>query len=190
MYLVVGLGNPEEKYAKTFHNMGFLAVEDLAVLLGVKFNKLQCKALTAEARINGEKVIIAKPQTYMNLSGDSVSELVKYYKIPPENLLVIYDDADLEKGSLRLRPNGSAGTHNGMRNIIERLGCENFPRIRVGIHDKESQMPLINYVLSEVKKEDYPLFIQTLNNAAKAAMEYVSGSDFDSVMQKYNLRVK
>lgn len=189
MYLIVGLGNPGEKYRKTFHNVGFLAVEDLAISLGVKIDKLKCKALIAETRVNGEKVIIAKPQTYMNLSGESIKELVDYYKIPLENVVVIYDDVDLEKGSLRLRKSGSSGTHNGMRNIVACLKSENFPRIRIGTHDKESVLPLIDYVLSEIKKEDYPLFTEVIGNASKACYEYVSGKDFDAVMQKYNKKV-
>lgn len=189
MYLIVGLGNPGEKYKKTFHNVGFLAVEDLAIMLGVKIDKLKCKALTGEGRVGAEKVIIAKPQTYMNLSGESVRELVDYYKIPLEKVVVVYDDVDLEKGSLRLRKSGSAGTHNGMKNIVLNLKSEEFPRIRVGTHDKESVMPLIDYVLSDIKKEDYPLFTEVIQNAAKACYEYVSGKDFDAVMQKYNKKV-
>lgn len=189
MYLIVGLGNPGDKYKKTFHNVGFLAVEDLAIMVKATFDKLKCKALIAETRIGTEKVIIAKPQTFMNLSGDSVREIIDFYKIPTENVLVIYDDVDIEKGSLRLREKGSAGTHNGMRDIVNKIG-EDFKRIRIGTHDKESQMQLYDYVLSNIKKEDYPLFTEVIQNSAKASLDWVSGDSFEAVMRKYNKTVK
>ena len=118
MYLIVGLGNPGEKYATTFHNMGFMALEILAQKLNLRFKTKQCRAETAECFRKGEKVILARPQTFMNLSGESVRELMGKFRVPPENLLVVYDDLDLNPGALRLRPNGSSGTHNGMRNIV------------------------------------------------------------------------
>ena len=186
MKLIVGLGNPEQKYLKTFHNVGFLAVEDAAIILGAKFTKNICRALVAEANVNGEKVLLAKPQTYMNLSGESVRELVSYFKIDLEDLVVLYDDYDIEKGSLRLREKGSSGTHNGLRNITKELKAENFKRIRIGIFDKESQIPLLDYVLSNIKKEDYELFAKSINNAGKAAVDFAKGIPFDKIMQKYN----
>ncbi|MBR2614393.1 MAG: aminoacyl-tRNA hydrolase [Clostridia bacterium] len=186
MKLIVGLGNPEQKYFKTFHNVGFLAVEDAAILLGATFSKTTCKAQIAEARVNGEKVILAKPLTYMNLSGESVRELVNYFKIDLKDLIVMYDDYDIEKGSLRLREKGASGTHNGLRNIVKELGSENFKRIRIGILDKESKIPLLEYVLSNIKKEDYELFAKTIGNAAKAAVEFAKGTAFDRIMQTYN----
>ena len=186
MKLVVGLGNPEEKYFKTFHNVGFLAVEDAAIILGAKFKKRVCRAVIAELKVNGEKIILAKPQTYMNLSGESVRELINYFKIDLSDLLVIYDDYDIEKGCLRLREKGAPGTHNGLKNIVKEIGSEDFKRIRIGIFDKESEIPILDYVLSEIKKEDYELFIKCINNAAKAAVEFINGTPFDNVMQKYN----
>ncbi len=186
MYLIVGLGNPEEKYAKTFHNMGFLAVGDVAEALGVKFKKRECEASVAEGYLGGEKIVLARPLTYMNASGRAVKQLAAKYKISPAELVVIYDDYDLPKGHVRIRPSGSAGTHNGMRSVIAELGFTDFARIRIGIRDEEADIPLINYVLSEVKKEDYPLFIAACKRAAEAALALASGEEFERVMTKYN----
>lgn len=133
MYIIAGLGNPGKKYENTRHNMGFTAIDLLAEKFGIKVNKLRFKALTGEGRIAGQKVLLIKPQTYMNLSGESVRMALDYYKEPPENLIVIYDDIDIPTGSIRIRKKGSAGTHNGMRNILYQIQSEDFPRIRVGI---------------------------------------------------------
>ena len=141
MFLIVGLGNPEKKYEKTFHNMGFLAVGEAAAKLGVKFKKKECEASVAEAFIGGEKVILARPVTYMNASGRAVKQLMAKYKVSPSELLVIYDDFDLPKGKLRIRASGSAGTHNGMRSIIGEIGSSEFPRIRIGITTRTSTSP-------------------------------------------------
>ena len=186
MYLIVGLGNPEKKYEKTFHNMGFLAVGDLVELLGVKFKKTECEASVAEAYVSGEKVIIARPLTYMNNSGRAVKQLLAKYKIPEENLLVIYDDYDLPKGKIRIRASGSAGTHNGMRSIIGETGLKNFPRIRIGIRDENVNIPIINYVLSEISKPDYELFANACHRAAEASAEFANGKDIQLVMGKFN----
>ena len=186
MYLIVGLGNPEKKYEKTFHNMGFISVGDAAEALGVKFKKKECEAQTAEAFVGGEKVLLARPLTYMNNSGRAVKQLMAKYKIAPENLIVIYDDYDLPKGKVRIRASGSAGTHNGMRSIIGETGLTNFPRIRVGIRDEEVNIPIINYVLSEVRKDDYELFAQACHKAGEAAAEFARGLDIEKVMGKYN----
>ena len=152
MFLIVGLGNPEEKYAKTFHNMGFLAAGDAAAILGTKFRKKECEASVAEAYVGGEKIVIARPLTYMNASGRAVRQLIARYKDSPAELVVIYDDYDLPKGHVRIRPSGSAGTHNGMRSVIAETGLTEFARIRIGIRDPEVNIPIINYVLSEVKR--------------------------------------
>lgn len=186
MYLIVGLGNPEKKYEKTFHNMGYIAVGDAAEALGAKFKKKECESSVAEAFVGGEKVILARPLTYMNNSGRAVKQLMSKYKIPPENLLVIYDDYDLPKGKVRIRASGSAGTHNGMRSIIGETGITNFARVRVGIRDEEVDIPIINYVLSEVKKEDYPLFGEACKRAGEAAAEFAKGLDIERVMSKFN----
>lgn len=187
MKLIVGLGNPEEKYKNTFHNLGFMAADKVAEELNVSFNKTKCKAMIAEARIGEEKVIIAKPLTYMNLSGESVRELTSFYKIPIENVAVISDDYDLYQGFIRVRSSGSAGTHNGLKNIVKETGSENFTRIRIGFKPKvPSPIPLIDLVLSGIKKEDEKLFEKATLTAAKAAEEFALGTPFDIIMQKYN----
>ena len=186
MYLIVGLGNPEKQYEKNFHNIGFVAVGDGAELVGAKFKKKECEASVAEAYINGEKVIFARPLTYMNNSGRAVKQLMAKYKIPPENLLVIYDDYDLPKGKVRIRASGSAGTHNGMRSVIGEMGLTNFARIRIGIRDEEVNIPIINYVLSDVRKEDYELFATACKKAGEAAVAFAGGETIEKVMGKYN----
>ena len=186
MFLIVGLGNPEKQYEKTFHNVGFICAGDVADIFDVKFKKKECEASIAEAYVNGEKVIIARPLTYMNNSGRAVKQLMAKYKIPEEKLLVIYDDYDLPKGKIRIRASGSAGTHNGMRSIIGETGLKNFARIRVGIRDAEVNIPIINYVLSEIRKEDYELFAQTCKKAGEAAAEFAKGVSIDNVMCKFN----
>ena len=186
MYIIVGLGNPEEKYLKTFHNMGYIAVGDVAAKLNVKFKKKECEAYVAEANVNGEKVILARPVTYMNLSGRAVKQLLAKYKTDASRLVVLYDDYDIPKGSVRIRPSGSAGTHNGMRSVIAEIGTSDFARIRIGIRDSEVNIPIINYVLSEVRKEDYELFIASCNRAAEAAIALAEGQSVENVMTKYN----
>ena len=146
MYIIAGLGNPGKKYENTRHNMGFTAIDLLAEKFGIKVNKLRFKALTGEGRIAGQKVLLIKPQTYMNLSGESVRMALDYYKEPPENLIVIYDDIDIPTGSIRIRKKGSAGTHNGMKSIIYDLQFDDFPRLRIGIGtDRKEDM--IHFVL-------------------------------------------
>lgn len=188
MYLIVGLGNPEKQYEKTFHNMGFIAAGDVAEKLGTKFKKNECEASVAEAYVKGEKVIVARPVTYMNNSGRAVKQLMNKYKVSPEHLVVVYDDYDLPKGSVRIRASGSAGTHNGMRSVIGETGLTNFPRIRIGIRDDEVKVPIIDYVLSQIRKEDYELFASASERAADAAVAFVSGETIENVMNKYNVR--
>ena len=166
--------------------MGYIAVGDAAELLGTKFKKKECEASVAEAYVNGEKVIIARPLTYMNNSGRAVKQLMAKYKIPEEKLLVIYDDYDLPKGKVRIRANGSAGTHNGMRSIIGETGLSDFARIRIGIKDEEVNIPIINYVLSEIRKEDYTLFADACKKAGEACVAFVNGETIDKVMCKFN----
>lgn len=186
MYLIVGLGNPDKQYEKTFHNMGYICVGDVAELLDVKFKKKECESSVAEAHVNGEKVIVARPLTYMNNSGRAVKQLMAKYKIPPEKLLVIYDDYDLPKGKIRIRASGSAGTHNGMRSILAETGLKDFARIRVGIRDSEVNIPIINYVLADIKKDDYELFATALKTAAEAAVEFAKGESIERVMNRFN----
>lgn len=187
MKLVVGLGNPEEKYKNTFHNLGFMCVDKTAEILGCEFKKEKCKAVIAEVKSGKEKIILAKPLTYMNLSGESVKELVNFYKIDFKDLIVMYDDYDIEKGEVRIREEGSAGTHNGMRNIVKELGTTEFARIRVGFKPNgEFKIPLIDYVLSGIKEEDKTLFNKAIERAGNAATEFAIGKDIQYVMQKYN----
>ena len=186
MYLIVGLGNPDKEYEKTFHNIGYIAVGDVAEALNTKFKKKECEASIAEAFLNGEKVILARPLTYMNNSGRAVKQLMAKYKILPKNLLVIYDDYDLPKGKVRIRANGSAGTHNGMRSVIGETSLTDFARIRIGIRDEEVNVPIINYVLSQIKKEDYDLFFSACKKVADACVEFAKGTPIDKVMCKFN----
>ncbi len=186
MYLIVGLGNPEKKYEKTFHNIGYIASGDCADILNAKFKKKECEATIAEGYIGGEKVIIARPLTYMNASGRAVKQLVAKYKVSPQELIVLYDDYDLPKGHVRIRPSGSAGTHNGMRSVIAELGFSEFARIRIGIRDPEINIPIIDYVLSEIRKDDYELFASACIRAAEAAVSLAKGESMEHVMTRYN----
>ena len=191
MKLIVGLGNPDAQYKNTFHNLGFMCVDKVAEKLSVQFNKVKCRAEIAETKIGTEKVIIAKPQTYMNLSGESVRELVAFYKISLKDILVIYDDFDLYKGMIRIRENGSAGTHNGMRNIIALLGSGEFCRVRVGFKPQgEFNIPLINYVLSGIKVEDKPIYDKAIDVASNCAVDFAKGSTVQQIMQRYNGKVE
>lgn len=170
MYLIVGLGNPGREYEHTRHNAGFDSVTALAREMGVSISKAKCKALVAETRIGNERVVLAQPQTYMNLSGQSVVELMNWYKCDVEHLIVIYDDIDLDAGRLRVRAKGSAGTHNGMRNIIYLLGRDDFPRIRVGVGAPDRRMSLADYVLSRYATPELQKTMQdAFTEAADAA---------------------
>lgn len=186
MKIIVGLGNPEEKYFKTFHNMGWLAVGDLAENLGVKFKKKECEAYVAQASVDGEKVVLARPVTYMNNSGRAVKQLLAKYKATADDLIIFYDDYDIPKGHIRIRPSGSAGTHNGMRSVIAEIGTSQFVRIRIGIRDEQVNVPIINYVLSNVRPEDYNLFIAACGKAADAALALAKGEKCEIVMTKFN----
>ncbi len=160
MIVIFGLGNPEKKYEKTYHNTGFNVLDVFADKHGLQFTKTKYNGMMASGVVEGEKVMLIKPLTYMNLSGESVRQAVKALKLPLNKLLVVYDDVDLPVGALRLRKAGSAGTHNGMRNIVENLGSTDFPRLRVGI-GKDKQIPLVNYVLSIYSDENRQLFYST-----------------------------
>ena len=184
MYLIVGLGNPGLSYKKTRHNAGFQALDALSEQYGIPVKTKGFSALYGEGRIQNERVILCKPQTYMNLSGDAVQQLLHFYKLEPEKLIVLYDDIDLPIGSLRIREKGSAGTHNGMRSIIACIHSEGFPRIRIGVGKDESVL-LRDYVLKRPSKEEQNVLDEVYLNAANAAALIVSGNIGEAQM-KYN----
>ena len=184
MYVIVGLGNPGLKYAKTRHNMGFMAIDRPAEMTGAKVNKLKFKSKVGDANIAGHKVVLVKPQTYMNLSGQAVREIMGFYKVDHDHLIVIYDDLDIDTGSIRIRPKGSAGTHNGMKSIVGQLGYDDFPRIRVGI-GKERRGDTIGFVIGKVAKEDKKVLQDSIDRAAKSAISIIE-EDVDRAMNRYN----
>ena len=186
MYIIAGLGNPGKKYENTRHNMGFMAIDILAEKYDIKVNKLKFKALTGEGRIAGEKVLLVKPQTYMNLSGESLRMAMEYYKIEPQKLIVIYDDIDIPMGNVRLRKKGSAGTHNGMRNILYHIQTEDFPRIRVGIGSGKKE-DMINYVTGAVSKSDGEVLKAAVEKAAGSAARIIE-KGIEKAMNEYNIR--
>lgn len=151
MIAIIGLGNPDKQYLNTYHNMGFLALDYFAEKHNIKFTKNKFKSVYGEGNINNEKIVLLKPSTYMNLSGQAVCEIIRKLKIPVENIFVVYDDVDLPFGTVRIRKEGGAGTHNGMKSIIDKIGSNKFPRLRIGINDKYYN--LSDYVLSVISKE-------------------------------------
>ena len=182
-YIVVGLGNPEKKYEHTRHNVGFDVLQVLSQKLDIPLNKLRCKALTGEGRIGGERVVLAAPQTYMNLSGQSVVELLRWYKADAKHLIVVYDDVDLPQG--RLRAGGSAGTHNGMRNIVYLTGRDDFPRVRIGIGKPEPGRDLAAYVLGKYPPEARQAMFDAFLRAADAVQAIVTDGA-EAAMARFN----
>lgn len=183
MKIIVGLGNPDRKYIKNVHNLGFMVIDEVASKLGVSIDKKGYKGLYAILNVKGEKVLLLKPQTYMNLSGESVKAVVDFYKVPTENVMVIYDDIDIDKGAVRIRQKGSAGTHNGMRNIVLHLSSSDFLRIRVGCKPVDFKGSLVDYVLSDINASD---FEDSIERASKAVISYINGEKIDVVMNKFN----
>ncbi|GAB4544368.1 MAG: aminoacyl-tRNA hydrolase [Anaerolineales bacterium] len=172
-YLIIGLGNPGREYKDTRHNIGFMLIDRLALRLNAQGIKVQAKAIVTNALYQERKLILAKPQTYMNLSGQSVQGLLHFYKIPIENLIVAHDDLDLPFGSIRVRPGGGAGGQRGMASAIERLGTKDFPRLRLGIGRPPGRMDAAAYVLQNFSKEDQTLLPGILDRAADAALVFV-----------------
>ena len=186
MFVIAGLGNPDEKYQGTRHNVGFDVVDRLAEKYQIAVDTKKHRALIGKGVVEGQKVILVKPQTYMNLSGESLRSLVEYYKIDPEEeLIVIYDDINLAPGKLRIRPKGSAGGHNGIKNIIAHLGTQVFPRIRVGVGEKPKGWDLADYVLGRFPGEEEPVIREALEKTTKACCEIIT-ADVTSAMNKYN----
>lgn len=185
MVVIVGLGNPGNKYDETRHNAGFMVIDNLAQKLGIKMEKNAFKGIIGSGKIGEEKVILVKPQTYMNLSGECVSEVINFYKLSPENLIVAYDDIDIKLGKIKIRPFGSAGTHNGMRNIISLIGSENFVRIRIGTDKPTDGIDLADYVLMKFKSEEKIVINEAVENASKAIIEIVENG-CQKAMNLYN----
>ena len=183
--VIVGLGNPGKKYEKTRHNVGFSTIDILSAKFGIKVNRLKHKALTGDGIIKGERVILVKPQTFMNLSGESIYEIAEWYRLPMENLIVIYDDVDLPVGTIRIRPKGSSGTHNGMRSVIYQLRSDEFPRIRIGIGKAPEEWDLADYVLSRFNAEEAVEVVKSIERAAEAAAAIVH-SGIEVAMNLYN----
>ncbi len=185
MYVIVGLGNPGKQYENTRHNVGFHVIDKMAKDHNISVTKIKHKAVVGEGRIGSEKVLLVKPQTYMNLSGQTLLDIYQYYKIDPENIIVIYDDIDLEVGKIRIRKKGSAGTHNGMRSIIYNLQFDTFPRIRIGVSRPENGQDLASFVLSKFKKEEIDPLNETVERVA-LAIESIIKENIDMAMNKYN----
>ena len=185
-WLVVGLGNPGVKYESTRHNMGFLVVDKLAQNEKLKFNKLRFKAWTATWEVGGEKVLLMKPQTYMNLSGEAVGQAARVYKIPADHVLVISDDISLPAGKLRIRAGGSAGGHNGLKNIIQHLGTDRFPRIKVGVGSpQQAEHDIADWVTGKPMGEDQKVIIEALDKAV-AAIPVLIEQGVDRAMNRFN----
>jgi PTH1 family peptidyl-tRNA hydrolase len=185
-WLVVGLGNPGPKYEWTRHNMGFLVIDELAERADIPVQRLKHKALTNTTVVGGVSVLLMKPTTYMNLSGEAVGEAARFYKIPPERVLVISDDVSLPQGKLRIRRSGSAGGHNGLKNIISHLGTDQFPRIKVGVGSKpHPDSDMVDWVLGKFTGEDKKAMEEAIKRAADA-VEAVLSQGVEKAMGKFN----
>lgn len=185
MYLIVGLGNPEAEYARTRHNMGVDVVNEIADKYKIAISREKFDGLYGTGEIENEKVILLKPQTYMNLSGDSVIQFANFYKLDSNQIIVIYDDIDTVPGKIRIRKKGGPGTHNGMKSVVERLNSEDFPRIRVGIGMPEYKNDLINYVIGNISDEDYETLKTGIEKASDAVVSIIKDG-IDNAMNKYN----
>lgn len=185
MYLIVGLGNPEPEYSMTRHNMGFDVINKIARKYEIDLSKVNYQALYGSGIIEGEKVILIKPQTYMNSSGEAVKKYIDFYKVPLENVLVIYDDMDTDVGTIRVRAKGGAGSHNGMKSVEQELRTENFPRIRVGIGKPQDEFDRINYVIGRIPDIEYIQLQNGIEKAADATLCYIK-KGIDNAMNQFN----
>ena len=186
MYIIVGLGNPERKYDGTRHNIGFSAITALSDAFGISMDFKKHRAVCGKGYMEGQKVLLAMPQTYMNLSGESVRELVDYYKIDPQSeLIIIYDDIDLAPGKLRIRAKGSAGGHNGMKNIIRHLGTQEFARVRIGVGEKPKGWDLADYVLARFDRDQEPLIREILEYVVESCKVIVT-EGVTEAMNRFN----
>lgn len=189
MYIIVGLGNPTAQFTGTRHNIGFGVIKKLAEKYNISLDIKKHKALYGKGMIEGEKVVLAQPQTYMNLSGESVRELIDFYKVSEEEIIVIYDDISLDVGQLRIRGKGSAGGHNGIKNIIQHLGTQDFPRIKVGVGDKPKNWDLADYVLARFPKEEQEMVEEAKETAAQACV-MIMQEGIVAAMNVYNQKKK
>lgn len=188
MFLIVGLGNPDKRYEKTRHNVGFDTIDAIADRYGIRVREKKHKALCGTGVIKGTKVILAKPQTYMNLSGESIAEIINFYKLDPEEeMIVIFDDISLAPGNIRVRKKGSAGGHNGVKSIIACTGNQNFMRIKVGVGEKPQGWDLADYVLGRFSDEDRSAVETAIANAVEAAVLMMQGQA-DKAMNDYNAK--
>lgn len=185
MYIIAGLGNPTKEYDKTRHNVGFEVIDRLARVIGTTVEEKKFKGCYGRGSIGGEKVLLLKPQTFMNLSGESVRAAADYYKVDPEHIIIIYDDISLDVGMLRIRKKGSAGGHNGIKNIIAHLGTQEFPRLKVGVGAKPGKMDLAAYVLSRFSSQDRLLMESAFGEAA-GAVEVMISKGTDTAMNQFN----
>jgi PTH1 family peptidyl-tRNA hydrolase len=184
-FLLVGLGNPGREYRETRHNIGFMLLDRLASRLKVRFSRLQSKALIASATYEARRIILAKPQTFMNLSGQSVQGLIHFYKLPLTNILIAHDDLDLPPGTIRIRPDGGSAGQKGMNSILERLGTDEFPRLRLGVGRPPGQMQAPDYVLQDFSRDELSIVNETLDRAVEAAITFVING-LEVSMNKYN----
>jgi PTH1 family peptidyl-tRNA hydrolase len=189
MYIIVGLGNPTKQYQATRHNIGFDAITRISDDYNIPLDFKKHKAICGKGFIEGEKVILAQPQTFMNLSGESVRELVDFYKVTPEEVIIIYDDISLNVGQLRIRGKGSAGGHNGIKSIIGQLGTDNFPRIKVGVGDKPKDWDLADYVLSRFSNEEEKIIREALQKTSEAVRTIIKDG-MDKAMNLYNKSIQ
>ena len=185
MYLIVGLGNPEEEYSNTRHNMGFNTINKLAKQYNIEINKSKFKSLYGNGIIEKEKVILLKPQTYMNLSGTAIKEVMDFYKINKEEIIIIYDDIDIEPGIIKIRKKGGPGTHNGMKSVVNEIKTQDFTRVRVGIGMPSNKSDLINYVIGKISKDDIEKLEDGTTKAKDALIEIIKNG-VDTAMNKFN----
>lgn len=185
MYVILGIGNPGKQYENTKHNIGFISLDFLAASLGIQMNKIKFKALVGEGYLGSEKVLLVKPQTFVNLSGESASEIMNFYKLPPENLIVIYDDINLDAGRIRIRPKGSDGGHNGIKSILYHLKSDNFPRIRLGVGMKPQGYDLADWVLSKFTDEEIKVMSKAVDLVPDMVEEIIQRGPA-SAMNRFN----
>jgi peptidyl-tRNA hydrolase, PTH1 family len=184
-YLLIGLGNPGQEYRRNRHNAGFMLLDRLAARLGVSFSRLESRALVTKCEYRGRRLVLGKPQTFMNLSGPAAGALLRYYKVPLANLMVAYDDVDLPLGTLRLRPSGSAAGQKGMASIIERLGTQDIPRLRIGIGRPPGRMDAADYVLQDFSNAEKELLEPTLERGVDAVLLFI-GEGLEAAMNQFN----